>query len=752
MNATTSVETTITVTSTGGFSGKAGIQQRTSNPTNLTATLSVNSVTISSDTPGNSVLTIASPSDHIDSGDYLVNVTATSGIITHFIVIHVRVADFGITAPSMVTMYQGTLGGVGLIFSDLPVTYSFFGLVNITYILPLGSGMTASCSPSQVNFTRNEPVNPYPTCKFTASKAGTFRVTFTGTATITGTTRPLSHSVVVTVIVKGPDFSIESYPNVFLEVLPSSLTSNSTTMQITQRVGFNGTVALSVSSNPVGPNFILAKTVMVNTTYPVVETQLTILTPATVSPGNYLVTVTGTSGGLTHNATILLDVVSFTLTAAPNQLIVNQGTSQSSKISVVPLNGFSSTVILSASTPTGLMATLADTFIAGPGSTTLHLSASQSLKPGTYLVNITAIVGTFTQSTSLTVTVQASSFKITPSTAITIQCIEGISCNTYVTVEPPNGFSGSITFTVSPSTPPGLSCVTPLPLATTGNETLSCMSASPGDFTVTVTGSSGGLTQTSASITYHVMPPPDFSISAGTTAPSTILAGGSGTSTISVSFVGGFGGVVTLTPSISFPSGLTCQPLTSMTSTGTTPLTCGGAVAGDYVVVVYGDAAIGGSLIRRVTYSILFHIVDFTIAASPTTLNTESDKVGTSTVTLTAVNQFNGVVNLSTDNHACSVNPESTTGSGTASLSCAFVSAGSITVTVTGTIGNLHHSTQFNVTVTPAAVRPASTVPTILGLSLTLFYGLIAGIVAIVAVTGAAVALRNRNHRYSPKQ
>jgi hypothetical protein len=148
MNVTTSTQTTIVVTSAGGFSGTVNLQQKSSNPTNMSTTLSASSVPISPTASGSSVLTITSPSDHRDYGDYLVNVTATSHGITHTIILKVSIADFGMEAPPSVTMIRGSVGGLGLIYRSLPAANSFFGIINTTATVSPGSGMTASCSPS----------------------------------------------------------------------------------------------------------------------------------------------------------------------------------------------------------------------------------------------------------------------------------------------------------------------------------------------------------------------------------------------------------------------------------------------------------------------------------------------------------------------------------------------------------------------------------------------------------------------------
>ena len=99
------------------------------------------------------------------------------------------------------------------------------------------------------------------------------------------------------------------------------------------------------------------------------------------------------------------------------------------------------------------------------------------------------------------------------------------------------------------------------------------------------------------------------------------------------------------------------------------------------------------------TQTITVQVVDFQISAT-TPINTTPNVAGNSAVTITAINGFSGVVNLtSSDTTHCTLSPASVTGSGTATLSCNFPSGGTFIITVTGTSSNLVHTAQvtFNV-------------------------------------------------------
>jgi hypothetical protein len=95
---------------------------------------------------------------------------------------------------------------------------------------------------------------------------------------------------------------------------------------------------------------------------------------------------------------------SFSLTAVPNTVTVSQGSSGASTITVVPQNGFSGSVTLSAS---GLPSGVTAAFTPNPTTTTsaLTLTASATAATGTVTVTITGTSGSLTPTTTLSLTV-----------------------------------------------------------------------------------------------------------------------------------------------------------------------------------------------------------------------------------------------------------------------------------------------------------------------------------------------------------
>jgi Abnormal spindle-like microcephaly-assoc'd, ASPM-SPD-2-Hydin len=116
----------------------------------------------------------------------------------------------------------------------------------------------------------------------------------------------------------------------------------------------------------------------------------------------------------------------FTLTAVPNTLTVAQGNQGTSTITVVPVNGFNGSVMLSA---TGMPNGVTAGFSPNPTTTTstLTLTASATAATGTSTVTITGTSGSLTQTTTLTLTVTASGpvVTLTPTSLVFAKTVVG---------------------------------------------------------------------------------------------------------------------------------------------------------------------------------------------------------------------------------------------------------------------------------------------------------------------------------------
>ena len=400
----------------------------------------------------------------------------------------------------------------------------------------------------------------------------------------------------------------------------------------------------------------------------------------------------------------------YTLTAAPTSVTVTQGGTGTSTITVNPTNGFTGSVSLSASgLPSGVTASFNPT--STTGTSTLTLTASSTATTGPATVTITGTSGTLSHTTTVTLTVNAApnfTLSAAPSSVTVTQ--GGAGGNSTITVNPTNGFTGSVSLSAS-GLPAGVTA-TFNPASTTGTSTLTLTASSTatlGTATVTITGTSGTLTHTTTvTLTVNATPVPDFALSASP-ASLTITQGNSGNSTITVAPINGFTGSVSLSAS-GLPAGITAtfNPATT-TSASTLTLTASGtATTGTATVTITG---VSGTLTHTTTVTLTVNTVpvpDFGLSASPASLTVTQGNSGNSTITVTPINGFNGSVALSASGLPMGVtatfNPASTTTTSTLTLTAsATATTGTATVTITGTSGSLAHATNIILTVSSAA-------------------------------------------------
>lgn len=325
-----------------------------------------------------------------------------------------------------------------------------------------------------------------------------------------------------------------------------------------------------------------------------------------------------------------------------------------------------------------------------------------------------------------------------------------------INITPFNGFNGTISLNDSPL-PSGLTCgsIVPSSVALPGKATLLCKSSIAGRYWVTITGTSTGvsgqLVRTSRTA-FIFTPAPDFSISA--TSATAVVDGATAVSTVTVNFLNGFVGMVTLSDRPL--SQLNCQPLTSVTlaTSGQSSLSCTSRIAGSYVVTV--SASDGGFLVHNASATFVFTLQplpnpDVSLAVSASIISVEVGASGTSTLTISPLNGFAGSIQLSAsapNGVACSLSPASVETSGTSTLTCNGTTAGDYAVTVTAMGGATSHSKIVIVHV--AALSPVAPAPpsTILGIAPSVFYAII---ITMIVAAGTGLVLRMRSRRAVPK-
>lgn len=508
-----------------------------------------------------------------------------------------------------------------------------------------------------------------------------------------------------------PDFALSAAPASVSVARGATATS---TITVSPLSGFTGAVALSATGLPAGVTASFSALSAAGTSTLTLTASSTVA--ATASPAS--VTVTGTSGALSHSAVIALTVTvppapDFSLSVSPTTVTVARGSSATSTIMVSSLNGFTGAVALSA---TGLPAGVTASFSAvSAGASTLTLTASSTAAATTspVSVTITGTSGTLTHSVSVGVTVTvpaAADFSLSASPAA-LNVVPGGSASSTITVTPLNGFTGSVALAAT-GLPAGVAA-TISPVSATGTSTVTLTAtgtASAGTATITITGTSGTLSHTT-SIGLTVTPPPDFSLSA-TPASLTVARGASGVSTVNVTKLNGFTGLLIVNYTVSGqPASVAATAVPNLLNdTATITFFVGTAAPlGTTAVTVTGSS---GPISRTVVINLTVAPAlpaDFSLGASPATLSIGQGGSSSSVIGITPINLFTGAVALSASGLPAGVTASFTpvsTSTNTSNLTLTASSTatlGAATVTITGTSGTLTHSTTIALTVTAAS-------------------------------------------------
>ena len=388
-----------------------------------------------------------------------------------------------------------------------------------------------------------------------------------------------------------------------------------------------------------------------------------------------------------------------------------QGGSGTSTVSTTVTAGSAQNIQLTATNlPAGTTATFNPNPVLAGQSSTLTLSPAANTPTGSYptvTVSGTEAGSNATHSTTLTLSVTASDFSISanPSSLSIGQGSSGTSTiGTAVTAGTAqnvglsaNQPAAGITVSFNPTS------------VTAGNSSTMTVSVgggvTTGNYTITVTGTgaTGAVHNTSVALTVTAPPPSDFSISAtNASAPQ----GGIGTSTVSTTVTSGAAQTVQLSTG-ALPTGVSASfNPTSVTAGNSSTLTLNpgfGVSAGTYTVTVTGTSA---SATHSTSLTLTVTSSDFTISASPTSLAVAQGSSGKSTINTATSSGVAQNVSLSTGTLAAgitaSLNPTSVSSGGSSTMTLSVASTtptGTYTITVNGTGQTASHSTSVNLNV-----------------------------------------------------
>ena len=222
--------------------------------------------------------------------------------------------------------------------------------------------------------------------------------------TIRATGGALTHTRTVSLVVPAP-------PDFSLGVSPSSRTTTagtsvSFTITASSQGGFAGDVALSLSGltgSQAAWSFTPGTIGGASGT-----SQLVVTPSAGLAPGSYPLTITGTSGGLSHTAAVTLVVTAapdFTLAVTPASRTIRAGSTTTFSVTIGRVGGFSSGVTMSVA---GLGSGAVGSFAPNPApasASTLTVRTSVLAARGTFTLRITGRNGALSHQVTATLTV-----------------------------------------------------------------------------------------------------------------------------------------------------------------------------------------------------------------------------------------------------------------------------------------------------------------------------------------------------------
>ena len=463
------------------------------------------------------------------------------------------------------------------------------------------------------------------------------------------------------------DFSLSAAPQAVTGATASSTISSAATG------GFSSSIALSVSGAPAGATASLGAA-----SIPASGSAALSLNAGSAAPGTYSIVVTGTSGSLSHAATVAWTIAG------------GGGGGGGGGGNVIVNGGFESA--LTGWTAAG---TAANSAIAHGGSSAAQLGSTTSK---------------LASSLSQTFTVPAGGGPLS-------FWYQGF-CNDTVRY-------ASASATLKDNTAGTTATLLPATCTKTGKWVQVTSGALTAGHSLTLTlANKGDVYKTFYNYTLFDdvqlaggAATPDFSLSANPGSVST-AQGATGTSTVAVAGTGGFSGSVALSVS-GVPSGATSSLSVASVAAGgsaTLSLSAGTAAAGTYAVTVTGTSG-ALSHTAQVSWTITGATpgADFTLSLDTSAVTSTGSAAATANATVTPSGSFKGGVALSVSGlpsgASASFNPATVTGLGTSSLTLTpgSAAAGTYALTVTGSGSGIAHAASLSWTLasgtTPGSIK-----------------------------------------------
>ncbi len=335
--------------------------------------------------PGTGVsnLTITVPSNAV-AGTYGLAITAGASTFSQTLTVPLTLIvppSLNLTvASSALSIVQASPVTVGVTLADVGT----FSAVTSLSLSGLPIGMTGSFAPAG----------------FAAPGAGTSTLTllpststppgkYTINVVATGGGLIKSLPLVIT-ITAAPNFTLTANQSATsIQVGQGTVSTIYTVSNLTN--GFNGTVTFSIAGLPVGVTSAFSVPTLAA---PGTGTSTLTLTPsATVTPGQYKLTITAAGLTVSQSSSLLLIVLGapgFTLKTDVSSLALRAGAVFITNVSISALFGFNSPVTLSlGAVAPGITATLSSSTLSGAtGTATLTIQTASTLANGTYPITL----------------------------------------------------------------------------------------------------------------------------------------------------------------------------------------------------------------------------------------------------------------------------------------------------------------------------------------------------------------------------
>ena len=334
-----SVTSTITALSVGGFSGTAALSSVV-DPAGPTGSLNPSSVALASEGTATSTLTITTVQT-TPPGPYTITVTGINGALNIQVSLKLVVGpDF--TATVQPASLSGQAGTTKVSTITLRSVNNLAGTIALSTVV-FQSGPTASVSPPSVTLSPGGAGSS--TLSVVSPYAGFF------TVEVDASFGNINHSVFVGFNVNG--FALRANPS-GAGISPGSSTSSQITA--TSLNGFAGKVSLVATVSPPGPTITVLPSSILLTPGSIGTSTLSVSTAGSTASGQYTVTATGTNASESHGVsfTVIVTPVYFTLNDGENftgvRVTTTVSLSYDSPANVLTLSGTGSVVAVNATT------------------------------------------------------------------------------------------------------------------------------------------------------------------------------------------------------------------------------------------------------------------------------------------------------------------------------------------------------------------------------------------------------------------